>query len=36
MTYCVLSYGYGTTSVGSRQSWIADVFCVGKLRLTDD
>ncbi len=30
---CDLTYGYGTISVGSRQSWISEVFL---LRKTDD
>ncbi len=30
VTVCVLSYGFGTTSVGSRQPWSADVFLYRK------
>ncbi len=26
VTFCVLSYGFGTSSVGSRQPWSAEVF----------
>ncbi len=30
VTICILSYGYGTTSVGSTQPWSADVFLCRK------
>ncbi len=30
VTICVLSYGYGTTSVGSRKPWSVDMFLCRK------
>ncbi len=30
VTNCVLNYGYGTTSVGSRKPWSVDVFLCRK------